>query len=504
MASLKLLKAAEQHYTEAKSKLSGMKKRRNDINQEYPETPASEYMYDRAGPWPQPSPGHPFGVCSAVIHLPWQEQWDWNLEVGLRYARNLMFDWPEALKVAQTTTLEPVSEAECAKFFEQSLFAKMLNPKLDEPDKVVFEKFLQGNQKGQFLKVDLAPVKFVQTYKGMYASPSVGLFNRPNKNSPLDLIAIYVNEKVFTKKDGASWELAKHYLIQGASIVGTLLTHPLLHFPFDAINAITKTALPKNHILHKLLIPHCRFTLPLENAVLQSDSSILKNWRGQVYGCYPGPSEGLYDQFMAGYRGLVDNSSYPGYEFPLTPPKVYSKYGDLQDAYFEVIHNYVKDVMSYLPEDDIYVEQWTNYVCQFTPGIQNAEQLIKSGQVTNLVAMFIWDVSVAHSLDHETFGNLPLNKVSMRLRVPPPTGNAEEDSQTPLVKPIDTFKFEMAMKMFYRPTNVTYLKDVNYNFADNRLIALNNEFLENLRRVDAEVEGYRYIDLDCIAASVQY
>ncbi|MDD9950851.1 MAG: hypothetical protein OXT67_04725 [Zetaproteobacteria bacterium] len=500
---MKLLKAAEQHYTEAKSKLNGMKKKRNDIDQDYPETPASEYLYNRAGPWPQPSPGHPFGVCSAVIHLPWQEQLLWTKEVGLRYARNMLFDWPDALRVAFQTKLEEVSDAECAKFFEESLFAKMLNPKLDEPDKKTFAEFMK-KEKGQYFKVDLAPVKFVQTYKGIYVSPSVALFHRPHKNAPIEIVAIHVNEKIFTNKDGKSWELAKHYLLEGASIVGTLLTHPLLHFPFDSINAVTKTALPKNHILFKLLIPHCKFTLPLENAVLQGESSILKNWKWQIYGCYPGPSEGLYDQFMAGYRGLVDNSSYPEYEFPLEPPKIYSKYGDFLQAYYDVIHNFVKNVMSYLPEDDIYVEQWTNYVCQFTPGIPSGEELIRTGKVTNLIAMFIWDVSVAHSLDHESFGSLPLNKVSMRLRVPPPTGDEKEDGAGPLIKPVDTFKFEMAMKMFYRPTNVTFLKDVNYNFADNRLIALNNQFQEDLRRVDQQVEGYRYIDLDCIAASVQY
>ena len=81
-------------------------------------------------------------------------------------------------------------------------------------------------------------------------------------------MAIYLNDTVFDSRDGEAWELAKHFMMEGASNVVTLMTHPLLHFPYDSINAITKTALPKNHILHKLLIQHCRFTLPLENAVL--------------------------------------------------------------------------------------------------------------------------------------------------------------------------------------------------------------------------------------------
>jgi hypothetical protein len=48
-----------------------------------------------------------------------------------------------------------------------------------------------------------------------------------------------------------------------------LLDHVKVHFPNDTIDAITKSVLPKWHVVHQLLMPHFWLTLPVNNAVLE-------------------------------------------------------------------------------------------------------------------------------------------------------------------------------------------------------------------------------------------
>ena len=109
----------------------------------------------------------------------------------------------------------------------------------------------------------------------MYACTTVVLVeDRGGDKTPK---AIYVEPKnsdedavVLDPEDGKAWALAKSFVLQGATYKLILSEHALLHFPFDSINAISKTALPKNSILLQLLLPHLDFTLVLDNAVLTS------------------------------------------------------------------------------------------------------------------------------------------------------------------------------------------------------------------------------------------
>lgn len=477
---------------------------RNTINQKLPYVKPDKFLYERQGPWPQPSPGHPFGESPAVVHIPLNERLDWYRYIGLRYAKQTYFGWPSAWKKAKETQLTSVSDKEMVDLIESSLFSKFLNPQLDAEDKTTFKKYLTKEKNTQFFKYDLTPMKFISTYPGQFTAPSVTLFKR-TQGQALEPVACSISGIIVEPSDKNAWELSKHYIMQGSSNVGTLLIHPLLHFPFDAINAISKTALPKEHILFKLIYPHCRFTLPLEDAVLNGKESILRNWRNQIYGCYPGPSAGLQDQFVTGYKGLIGNSSYPAYQYPLDPPKIYSKYGDFLQAYYDTIYNFVSEVMSEVAPNDPHVWAWLNYIHRWTPGIPDADTMIAKKKVNSLIAIFIWNVSVAHTLDHQSFGSLPMDKISMRLRIPPPCStNIPEIDYSKIVKTVDTFKFEMAMKMFYRPSTVTFLHDTNYNFTSSKLIAANTKFLQELRMTNERLKNNRIMDLKDISRSIQF
>lgn len=138
-----------------------------------------------------------------------------------------------------------------------------------------------------------------------------------------------------------------------------MVVHPLQHFPLDSINAITKTALPKKHTLFKLLYPHLRFTLALENAVLNFKMSLLhddKWWK--TYAPFPGAYDSIRDLLVEGYRGIHNNDSYPPYTYPRRPPKIFSGYGKFLDAYYETIYNFVLEVVNTIPKGDKHVKNW--------------------------------------------------------------------------------------------------------------------------------------------------
>lgn len=466
---------------------------------------AKDFLYHRKGPWPQPSPDHPFGEAPAVLRIPMKERVNFALNVGTRYAADILFRWPQALVYALTHPgLEEVSDEEMGEIIVNSPFARMLNPVLDAVDKENFKDFLSANP-GDYFKIDLSPMEYVDhTYKGLYSRPSVSLY-RKESDTQVTPVAIFLNDLVITPENKEAWELGKYYVLNGCAVCGTLVNHPLLHFPMDAINAVTKTALPMNHPVFKLIYPHCNLSLPLSQAVLDSKGTVLAKNNDRIYGPYSAPIGDLRDLIVAGYKGMPDNSSYPGYKYLLGPEKIFGNYGQFLTAYYDVIFNFVSKMISKtVSKGDINIIRWANYIAPWIPGFPTGEEIFNGDTLERTVTGFIWDVTVAHALDHESFGRLDVNKVPMRMRVPPPNSlNMSGFDKDKVVKTIDTMKYEMAMIMFYRPSNVTLMKDVVYDFDEPWAHEAINEYKQALRDTDRSVNK-RLIALDEISASVQY
>ena len=74
---------------------------------------------------------------------------------------------------------------------------------------------------------------------------------------------------VFTNADGEAWRMARYFLLQGAIHRINLIDHTEVHFPPDAINAITKTVLPKDNLVLRLLQPHLWLSMCVNNTVLE-------------------------------------------------------------------------------------------------------------------------------------------------------------------------------------------------------------------------------------------
>jgi hypothetical protein len=113
-----------------------------------------------------------------------------------------------------------------------------------------------------------------------------------------------------------AWDLAKLYLLQGAAYHVQFVVHPALHFPMDAVNAITKSAVPVTHPLLQLLLPHSGYQLPLDHAVLESAESLVR-YSSLTYAASSGnvrstltmPSRRRVNTPSAGVKGEITSSS---------------------------------------------------------------------------------------------------------------------------------------------------------------------------------------------------
>ncbi len=488
-----------------------------------------EFLYERKGPWPQPSPEHPLGDAPAVIHLPKQEVKYWQKHIGRRYDWNALTYWTKALWHALNHKhWDVIPDAEFEDMISNTPFSKFLrttvemdkfpsdDPNYDTP----FREILTEDPDTQFFIMDFTVMKVIEPFKGLYAAPTMTLFRQVKSKKTKEVVAIYMNfsELLLTPEDGDAWTLAKYYVLQAASHRLVVSTHALLHFPFDCINAITKTSLPKSDTIFKLLYPHFELTLVLNNAVLESSTSPLVNNQKFPFNALTGHENGFRDMVMSDYSGIklkddkTYNPSYPPYQFRLEPLKVHSDYDTFLRAYYDVFLEFTTGVVDYifkhqktqLPR----IKVWANYISQWLPGFPDGDVIHDKGILSKALALVMWDLSIGHAADHYNYSLLSVNKVLFRIRVAPPSSkDIPPFKQKDLNKWQDVFRQKMEHKMFFKPTNVSLLHNVDYNFEIMELDSLQQRFMQDLRDVEPRLKAQNvkiYIPFKEVSRSIQY
>ena len=468
-----------------------------------------EYLYDRKGPWPQPNPAHPFGEAPAVVHIPGKEKRTWWWNIGLRYMRDMITYWPVALwKAWKDSSWEILSdETFCDQIYTTPL-SKFLNPKIDDNLLEIFKKQLKEQEKEEeFFIADFYCMKDVVPFDGMYVASTVVLFKRDQVNDVLNVLAIYFyeNEVLFTPEDGDAWNLAKNYAMMGATYRILLSVHPILHFPFDTVNAITKTSLPMNSTLFKLLYPHFQFTLVLNNTVLESSTSPVANHQVFIFSGFTGPQEGLETLLVSGYQGYKGNSSFPKYTWTMTPQKIYGEYNVFLMNYYDVFKKFTSGVVEQIPKSEYpEIAKWAQYISDWLPGFPNGVEIFKEDNLAGVLAKVMWDLSVAHATDHHSYGTIPINRLPLRMRVPPPVKKDDTFKRKDQAHFGDIFRYAVEWKMFFTDTTVTRLMDVDYKFPTPQLQKLQSNFIQDLIEVDKNMPVKNFMKLENIAVSIQY
>jgi hypothetical protein len=357
----------------------------------------------------------------------------------------------------------------------------------------------------RFFKIDLTAMRHVEPYDGMYVAATMSLVE--DLAGVKRVVAIDVDGLLVEPTDVNAWNLSKLFVLQGAAY-GILFTeHPNLHFPYDAINAITQTVLPINHVISKLLKPHLRFQLPLNRAVLESPGSVITNWRATIYAPFTADArDGMLDLFVAGYRGVKDRSGYPTFDFAQRPKKVDSDYGIFLDAYFKTVLEFTNQVAARVSPDDQKVRDWADYIVDWIKGFPGPDDIGKPGVLGMTLARIIWDISIGHAADHETFSyDVSPELKFMRIRVPPPASkNIAPVDVRMATRWVDRFKLRLAHRMFFEPVAITRLIETDYEFGDPQLNAIQSDFRAALRQTEANLPVRNFMKLEEFPASIQY
>lgn len=461
----------------------------------------SNQLEHRYGPWPQPSPHHPVGESPSVLNLKLHDWIDWWLNVGLRYIITLL-KFP-FLYIASLFDhrVKAVNDNEMIEIITDGVFSKYFLPLKSTADQNTFSNFINASE--EYFIVDLTAMRTVVPYKGQSTAATKTLFKKEGHS--YKILAIELKDEIFEPHDGDNWNLAKYFVLQGLAICTTLVVHPVLHFPMDTINAVTRTYLPVTHPISKLLKPHSRFSLSLSVAVLDFKSSVINNKWWMIYAPYPGPKEGLRELIVAGYKGIPGNENYRPFEYPSEPLKIYSDYGVFLDEYYKVFYNFVGKVLKDVNKSDPMLKNWASYISMWIPGFPNGDEILEGDNLQRVIAYFLWDVSVAHSADHYLFSLSDMQKVPIRLRHKPPTKKHQAKiKHNRLMSAMDLTRYKLAMVLFFGPSNVTHLMDVDYKFGNDKLNKASEDFFEDLKKCEQNLKVKKYIPLSEVSASIQY
>ncbi|WP_439855212.1 hypothetical protein [Pseudomonas yamanorum] len=480
---------------------------------------ADDYLYGMQGPWPKANTLA--GELPAMIkRVPKAHIDDFRIDVVSHYLKTLKFGRIKILlkMLAVDYKLRPVSDL----LFAQQLFygtlSKLLTPVHTEdarefPGLLNSDDLLDSHGEPRYLKIDTLSMNRWDPLHGIHSAPSLTLFKRDSTNSG-SVLAIKINGLVLTPDDKNAWELAKYFVLQGALCLITLVTHPRLHFPVDTISAISLTALPKEHLLFKLLAPHTRIQLAINQAVSLQPYSVAHNNQFLPYTPYPGwgnvpvieEGRGWTGLMTDAFSGIEGNSSYPPYTFPLVPEKIWSDFDDFIRGYYDVIFDFVSAVTSYIDVDDPVITYWSDAIAAWVTGFPPHQRLRDGDTFARAIAYFIWDVTVAHSADHGAMGHYQQNIFPLRLRASAPSSKTLPPiNRGKLVTFGDTLRNRLCFKMYFGPPQGTrHLHDTWYSFGIAELDELNKRFLRELKGFDEGITGRRFIALKDIASSINF
>ena len=551
-----------------------------------------DFLYGENGPWPcQPGDDNACKVAPEVLlegphRIPKSDLEDWTEHLGNYYLKNSLRFVMSAIKYSadlldmplgtahkfviaadivawfathsrwdigdRTGQYPGLSDSTFTDMIAHGLLSKLMS-ELDSPDKSLFQDLI-NDEALEFWKCDLTHMRVVRKpLKGEYVAPSIVLLSRPRNPAPgqeydfrVEAISIFVQSQaggpydhgaLLKPGDGKAWQLAKYFALQGALVRINLIDHPMVHFPCDAINAITKSVLPKNNRVLQLLLPHLRLSLPVDNAVLEGKHSLLNRTANFPYSPYPAAGEEIRKVFPFYWWGSGTasdsaeswasdrNNAFPPYRFRTEPRQIPSKYGSFLNAYHQPILHFATGVVASIPDDGKNWEAisfWADHVASWIPGFPDGKTIYKNTDLlAKTCAIIIWNGAIVHTADHWLMHQMFEQKLPTPyiLRDQPsmsPCPGVDPDYRPAVRLICDVIPARLCDEMFFQPHSTTLLNEFEYEFA-NELGPLIDMFRTEMTATDKQLHqqfpefgislfpnGKQNRLNDCFAAGVQF
>lgn len=490
-----------------------------------------QFLYARQGPWPQPSPSHPLICADEVLHIPQMEELLFNQTIGLRYLKARMgYPAYAAQYAASVAGWTGVTPERFDTIMLDTIYTRFRTPLHPDETEALAKAFAEDPEilaelsSGAWYKYDFTAMDMVKPIPGTY-SAGTKVFVRfdSDEDSATGSTRIISVRDTFIHRDDSSWGIANCYALQGAAYHVLFVVHPAIHFPMDSINAITKTSVPMGHPLFQLFLPHSTYSLPLDNAVLESSMSVVNNnAQGTRFDPLTADAYNLKLLFGAGYNGVTaeDNGpqylpgAYPRYNY--MKPHMYrapgsknsdprdhlfnSEYGRWLGAYYEVFLEFCRAIATEIKADKgqlDYVKHWAKYCHNHVHGFPMPAEV--AGEVeghedtlAEVMAIYTWNNSVSHGGDHWSFANQvsPVEKC-LRIRRAPPTRRDEapvDNAATEggqIFSPNDMQRAALCQYMFFQAWAIEpNLAETQYAFTNPKLLAASMEFHVGLKKVN--------------------
>ena len=465
--------------------------------------------YDRSKlckPWPQPSPWDS-RMAPAILNVPPQEIAEFRRTVVARYMHTMFYHWPKvARQCLRAPKLEGVDDARFTEILTESAVVRHVSTNFSEEDRHRFAPVLGGREltSDAFCKVDFSGFRDQELLRGLYVADTVTLLEHTPDDKPR-VVAICLDGVLITPDQGKRWELTKYFVLQASAQEIILGSHATLHFPMDTVNAVTKAVLPESHRLRQLIEPHCYIQLAINYAVLNVDRSVAHNNQDEVYTAFPFKRFGNTSRLAVHFSGDPSNPRIAPYQFPMAAPAYSGPYGEFLRGYYGIIFDFVSACTQNLDVRDPAIVQWADTIAGHLDQFPCADALARDpGLLARAVTGFIFSVSVHHSADHHSQGQLTIKESPLRLRQSPPVHPSHPGlNPAALFSREDYFRQLMMHEMYVKTNSMRGLLDVRYAFEDGDQATTTSAYRERLRAYDA-VQSGSYIPLSDIACSIQF
>jgi hypothetical protein len=449
-----------------------------------PNLPPDQFLYERKGPWPQPAPAYPMTRPPEVLNIPTPEYVAWWEMIGFRLslAYGIEKGILDGTGQAQIDLALPLPT--------DDEFLRMMT-------QTVYARYLRNENSTAYWFSDFTAMELIDPLPQTYCAPVACRFLL--EGAVFSCVSITFlktatrNEALVVRPGDKAWNLAKVYACQGAAYHALFVVHPALHFPMDSVNAITKTAVPQIHPLFQALFPHTTYTLTLDNEVLEGEGSIVNNNPPDTpYDPLTGKGYNLKLLFGVGYAGYKGLAAYPRYDYMKPWMNAETVYGYCLTQYFKPFLVFARQITSVIPKTDPYVKRWADYCSANVQGFPDGAAIFDGDTLASVIAIYMWDVSVAHGADHYSFAyDIPLTAKFLRIRRPPPA-NINDGADVQKVGDVanldDMTRAELANAMFFKVVTLPpNLIDTTYAFKDPVLQQAVTAFHANLTTIDANV-----------------